>query len=72
MATQLDRQNFQDRLNEGKAAYEAGDPSDACPYNMYGSVEERFGYRYWNRGWSMARSEAEARPQQPAEGSAGQ
>ncbi|MGW4086963.1 hypothetical protein ACWEGS_28425 [Streptomyces sp. NPDC004822] len=72
MATQLDRQTFQDRLNEGKAAYEAGDPSDACPYNMLGpSVEERFGYRYWTRGWSMARSEAEAQPQ-PSKASTGQ
>lgn len=72
MPTQLDRQTFQDRLNEGKAAYAKGDPSDACPYNMYGSVKDRFGYRYWNRGWSMARSEAETQPQQPTEASAGQ
>ena len=69
MPTQLDRQTSLDRQNEGKAAYANGDPSDACPYNMYGSVEERFGNRYWNRGWSMARSEAEA---QPTEASAGQ
>ncbi|MEU1273525.1 hypothetical protein [Streptomyces sp. NPDC005799] len=69
---QLDRQTFQDRLNEGKAAYQQGDPSDACPYNMNGSVEERFGYRYWTRGWSMARSEAEGQPQQTAGASAGQ
>jgi hypothetical protein len=69
----LDRQTAHDRLNEGKAAYSKGDPSDACPYNMYGpSVEERFGYRYWTKGWSMARSEAETQPQQPAEVSAGQ
>ncbi|MFM9634482.1 MULTISPECIES: hypothetical protein [Streptomyces] len=72
MAIQLDRTTFQDRLNEGKAAHAKGDPSDACPYNMYGSVEERFGYRYWTKGWSMARSEAEAQPRQSAKASAGQ
>ncbi|MGY1502913.1 hypothetical protein ACW4TU_41165 [Streptomyces sp. QTS52] len=70
MPIQLDRQTCQDRLNEGKAAHANGDPSDACPYDMYGSLEDRFGYRYWNRGWSMARSQAET--QQPAEASAGQ
>ncbi|MFD5856051.1 hypothetical protein [Streptomyces chartreusis] len=72
MPIQLDRQTFQDRLNEGRAAYAKGDPSDACPYDMYGSVEERFGYRYWSQGWSTARSGAEAQPQQPAEVSEGQ
>lgn len=72
MPTQLDRQTFQDRQNEGKAAYANGDPSDACPYDMYGGVEERFGYRYWKRGWSMARSEAETQPEQSTEASAGQ
>jgi hypothetical protein len=69
----LNRQAFQDLLNEGKAAYAAGDPSDSCPYNMYGAdVEERFGYRYWTRGWVMARSEAEAQAAQPVGASAGQ
>lgn len=73
MTVQLDRTTFQDRLNEGKAAFANGDPSDACPYNMYGSSrDERFGYRYWTKGWLMARSQAEAQPQQPAEASAGQ
>ncbi|GHH22036.1 hypothetical protein [Streptomyces lanatus] len=72
MPIQLDRQTFQDRLNEGKAAYANGDPSDTCPYNMYGSVEERFGYRYWTKGWSMARSQAETQPRQPVEATAGQ
>ncbi|MEV8344558.1 hypothetical protein [Streptomyces niveus] len=72
MQIQLDRQTYQDRFNEGKAAYANGDPSDACPYAMLGSVEERFGYRYWTQGWSMARSEAETQPRQPAEASAGQ
>ncbi|MEU6460326.1 hypothetical protein [Streptomyces sp. NPDC046976] len=57
---QLNRQTFQARLSEGKAAYAAGDPADACPYNMYGNADDQFGYRYWTRGWSMARSEAEA------------
>jgi ribosome modulation factor len=61
VAIQLDRQTAQDRLDEGKAAYEAGDPSDACPYAMTGTREDRFGYHYWIRGWSMARSEAEAK-----------
>lgn len=63
---QLDRQAFQDRLTEGKAAFNAGDPSDACPYSRYGNAEEQFGYRYWSRGWSMARSEAQSRPQPAA------
>ncbi|MDI3102043.1 hypothetical protein QJ054_33955 [Streptomyces sp. AN-3] len=69
---QLDRQTFQDRLNEGKAAYAQGDPSDACPYNRFGDAEEQFGYRYWTRGWSMARSAAESQPQRPAAASTGQ
>jgi hypothetical protein len=70
---ELNRQACQDFLNEGKAAYTKGDPSDACPYDMYGAnVEDRFGYRYWTRGWSMARSEAEAQAGQPAGASAGQ
>lgn len=59
---ELNRQAFQDVLNEGKAAYKAGDPSDACPYNRLGDAEEQFGYRYWSRGWTMARSEAETAP----------
>lgn len=63
---ELNRQTYLDRFNEGKAAYAAGDPSDACPYNMYGGVEERFGHRYWTKGWVAARAEAEAHPQQPA------
>ncbi|QFG13243.1 ribosome modulation factor [Streptomyces phage Gilgamesh] len=68
---QLDRQTFQDRLNEGKAAYEEGDPSDSCPYNRYGNAEEQFGHRYWTRGWKMARSAAESQ-QSPTAASTGQ
>ncbi|MCX4976448.1 MULTISPECIES: hypothetical protein [unclassified Streptomyces] len=63
---QLNRQACQTLLNEGKAAYGAGDPSDACPYNRLGDREQQFGYRYWSRGWSMARSEAESARPEPA------
>ncbi|CAM5235968.1 hypothetical protein [Streptomyces griseomycini] len=63
---QLDRQAYLVRFNEGKAAYAAGDPSDACPYDRIGDKEQRFGYRYWTRGWNAARSQAEAHPQQSA------
>ncbi|MFZ4249537.1 hypothetical protein ACOZDF_30270 [Streptomyces griseoincarnatus] len=70
---QLDRQTFQDRLNEGKAAYEAGDPSDACPYDMYGDAEQQFGFRYWTKGWAMASSAAESsKAQRPTAANAGQ
>lgn len=62
---QLDRQTRLALINEGKAAYAAGDPSDACPYNRIGDKEQRFGYEFWNEGWSMARSQAEAHPQKP-------
>ncbi|MFE7072570.1 hypothetical protein ACFU96_21065 [Streptomyces sp. NPDC057620] len=72
MAVQLDRTTYQDRYNEGKAAHDQGDPYNSCPYDMYGGVEERFGYRYWSKGWSEARSAAETQPQQPEEASAGQ
>ncbi|MFE6639610.1 hypothetical protein ACFVFT_38140 [Streptomyces tendae] len=69
---QLDRQTFQDRFDEGKAAYQQGDPSDSCPYNRYGDAENQFGHRYWTRGWITARSAAESQPQRSAEASAGQ
>ncbi|MFF9901241.1 hypothetical protein [Streptomyces longispororuber] len=69
---QLNRQTALALLQEGKAAYEAGDPFDACPYDMYGNVEQQVGYRYWKRGWSTARSAAEAARQAPARGSTGQ
>ncbi|MGW0033099.1 hypothetical protein ACWDXD_25190 [Streptomyces sp. NPDC003314] len=76
MPIQLDRQTFLDRLNEGKAAYENGDPSDACPYARYGDAADQFGYRYWTKGWLDARSTAEAATQehapQNADGSARQ
>ncbi|MCD9904621.1 hypothetical protein LUR56_40115 [Streptomyces sp. MT29] len=51
---------------EGKAAFQAGDPDDSSPYDRLGNVEQQFGYRYWMRGWSMARSEAEDAAAQPA------
>ncbi|MGW1275499.1 hypothetical protein ACWD4V_00885 [Streptomyces tsukubensis] len=59
-------------LDEGKEAFEAGDPSDACPYDQYSSsVEEQFGARYWTKGWLAARTAHEsANPQ--AESSTGQ
>ncbi|MFE6185473.1 hypothetical protein ACFQ6U_13710 [Streptomyces sp. NPDC056465] len=63
---EINRQACLDRLTEGKAAYAKGDPSDACPYDRYGDVEQQFGYRYWSRGWVTARSEAESRPSQAA------
>ncbi|MFE1206318.1 Rmf/CrpP family protein [Streptomyces sp. NPDC058762] len=69
---QLDRQAFLDRLNEGKAAYEEGDPSDSCPYDRYGDAESQFGHRYWMKGWMAARSAAESQPQRPAAASTGQ
>ena len=56
---ELNRQAFHARYEEGKAAYAQGDPSDACPYNMYGDTEQQFGYRYWTKGWVTARSAAE-------------
>ncbi|MGW3626270.1 hypothetical protein [Streptomyces sp. NPDC000880] len=56
----MNRQQFLALTNEGKAAYKAGDPSDACPYNRFGNAEEQFGYRYWVRGWTGARTAAEA------------
>ncbi|MFJ2225544.1 hypothetical protein ACIOFY_36580 [Streptomyces anulatus] len=67
----LDRQTMLDLLAEGKAAFEAGDPPDACPYDrLRGGTEGQFGYRYWARGYSDARSGAEStRP--PAKASTG-
>ncbi|MFJ2745324.1 hypothetical protein ACIO3O_37335 [Streptomyces sp. NPDC087440] len=59
-ASPLNRQAFLERLSEGKSAYQAGDPSDACPYDRFGDAEEQFGYRYWTRGWKEARSERES------------
>ncbi|MFI5990276.1 hypothetical protein ACIBAC_00280 [Streptomyces sp. NPDC051362] len=64
---ELNRQAFNSLLNEGKAAFAAGDPSDACPYDRNGPVEDKFGYRYWTRGWVMARSAAEAAQPEPAD-----
>jgi hypothetical protein len=63
---QLNRQTCLALQQEGKAAYEAGDPHDASPYDRLGDAEQQFGYRYWTRGWSMARSEAEETEAQPA------
>ncbi|MFG2986246.1 hypothetical protein ACGFYQ_34180 [Streptomyces sp. NPDC048258] len=61
---QMTRQAFLALTQEGKAAYKAGDPSDACPYDRLGNAEQQFGHRYWTRGWVEARSAAEA--DQPA------
>ncbi|MEU1592783.1 hypothetical protein ABZ468_07955 [Streptomyces sp. NPDC005708] len=64
---QLNRQNALALMNEGKAAQKAGDPSDSCPYDRLSvDKEQRFAYRYWSRGWSMARSEAESAQPEPA------
>ncbi|MFI9588085.1 hypothetical protein ACIHCQ_41320 [Streptomyces sp. NPDC052236] len=62
---QLNRQTFRALVNEGKAAHQAGDPSDACPYSRLGNAEQQFGYRYWTRGWTEARSAAEAAQPEP-------
>ncbi|MEU6755995.1 hypothetical protein [Streptomyces sp. NPDC046685] len=68
---QLNRQQYLALLTEGKDAYAAGDPYDACPYNEYGNAEQQFGSRYWHRGWVEARTDAEATAPEPA-GTAGQ
>ncbi|MFJ7054697.1 hypothetical protein ACIQU7_23605 [Streptomyces albidoflavus] len=68
----LDRQAATVLASEGKAAYEQGDPSDACPYNPYGNADEQFSNRYWRRGWVAARSEAEAQQEERAAASTGQ
>lgn len=57
---QMNRQQYLALINEGKAAYRAGDPSDACPYDRFGNAEQQFGYRCWSRGWLQARTAAEA------------
>lgn len=62
---QLNRQAGLALQQEGKAAYQAGDPADASPYNRAGNAEQQFGYRYWTRGWSMARSETEGAKAEP-------
>ncbi|MFJ4988749.1 hypothetical protein ACIP9H_33735 [Streptomyces sp. NPDC088732] len=63
---QMNRQSYLAVLNEGKAAFTSGDPSDACPYDRLGDAEQQFGYRYWNRGWAEARTIAEASEPEPA------
>ncbi|MFE3139642.1 hypothetical protein [Streptomyces scopuliridis] len=69
---ELNRQRYLALLNEGKAAYAAGDPSDACPYDQYSAdQEQQFGARYWTRGWTEARTAAESENPE-AEVSAGQ
>ncbi|MFC9280972.1 hypothetical protein [Streptomyces collinus] len=55
---------------EGKAAYQAGDPHDSSPYDRYGNAEQQFGYQFWTRGWVTARSAAES-AQETASASAG-
>ncbi|CAL9326866.1 hypothetical protein [Streptomyces sp. SudanB91_2054] len=61
---ELNRQTALALQQEGKAAYEAGDPHDSSPYNRFGNADQQFGYQYWTRGWSMARSAAEAAEEQ--------
>lgn len=59
---ELNRERCLALLNEGKAAFAAGDPSDACPYDQYSAnQEQQFGARYWAQGWVAARTEAEAK-----------
>ncbi|GGW95135.1 hypothetical protein [Streptomyces noursei] len=68
----LNRQTYLALLNQGKAAFAAGDPSDACPYDPYSAdQEQQFGARYWTQGWTAARTAAEAKNSK-AEISAGQ
>ncbi|MFF4543625.1 hypothetical protein ACFY1J_05170 [Streptomyces sp. NPDC001406] len=63
---QLNRATALRLQQEGKTAYQAGDPGNASPYDRLGNAEQQFGYRYWMRGWSMARSEAEDAQAEPA------
>ncbi|MER6109371.1 hypothetical protein [Streptomyces hirsutus] len=56
---QLNRQTALALQQEGKAAFEKGDPRNSSPYDQHGNAEQQFGNRYWARGWSMARSAAE-------------
>ncbi|MFF8399817.1 hypothetical protein [Streptomyces sp. NPDC016172] len=67
---QLTRQTALALQQEGKAAYEAGDPHDSSPYSRFGNAEQQFGYQFWTRGWITARSAAEGAEEQ-AEASAG-
>ncbi|NML55167.1 hypothetical protein HHL19_35425 [Streptomyces sp. R302] len=69
---QMNRQTALGLIGEGKAAYAQGNPSDASPYNQLGGVEDRFGYRYWIRGWLEARSAAETQATEDATTTAGQ
>ncbi|WP_328491161.1 hypothetical protein [Streptomyces zaomyceticus] len=69
---QFDRQTALDRISEGKSAFAAGDPSDSCPYNMYGDREQQFGFNYWTKGWGRARAERESAAARTAKPSAGQ
>ncbi|MDI3407672.1 hypothetical protein [Streptomyces cavernicola] len=69
---ELNRQAYLALLKEGKAAFVAGDPSDACPYDQYSaSQDQQFGARYWTQGWLAARTAVEAKNPE-AEVSAGQ
>ncbi|MET8717347.1 hypothetical protein ABZV52_29725 [Streptomyces sp. NPDC004735] len=67
---EMNRQAALALQQEGKAAFQAGDPADSSPYNRAGNAEQQFGNRYWTRGWSMARSAAED-AQEQAEASTG-
>lgn len=61
---QLTRSTALALQQEGKAAYEAGDPHDSSPYDRYGNAEQQFGYKFWTRGWVTARSAAEGAQEQ--------
>ncbi|MEV0444635.1 hypothetical protein AB0I84_04440 [Streptomyces spectabilis] len=59
---ELNRQAYLALLKEGKSAFAAGDPSDACPYDEYSAdQEQQFGARYWTQGWIAARTAAESK-----------
>ncbi|MFI1012656.1 hypothetical protein [Streptomyces sp. NPDC020965] len=69
---ELNRQTYLALLKEGKAAFQEGDPSDACPYDQYSADQaQQFGARYWTKGYLAARTAAEAGNPQ-AEASTGQ
>ncbi|MFF8789218.1 hypothetical protein [Streptomyces sp. NPDC015125] len=67
---QLTRSTALALQQEGKAAYEKGDPADSSPYDRFGNAEQQFGYQFWTRGYITARSATEG-AQEPAGASAG-
>ncbi|MEU9699539.1 hypothetical protein [Streptomyces sp. NPDC047981] len=63
---QLNRQIAWNLMQEGKDAFAQGDPGDACPYDARSAdAEQQFGAWYWCRGWSEARTAAEAAIPEP-------